>query len=233
MVSDFLLQLEGIFRSSRLLGLGASYCAGVIVSFSPCIYPLIPVTLGIIGATAASSRLKGFTLSFVYVLGISFTYTVLGITASLLGVFLQRIFVNPVTYSILAMVFLALGFSLLGIVRINIPIFVPQYSPRKTFLSLFILGMVSALAMIPCNFPVLGAVLSLISLQRDVLYGGAALFLFSLGYGFILLVIGMSASLMSKLPTQGTWLIILKKASGIILIGMGGYFLFKFITILI
>jgi thiol:disulfide interchange protein len=127
---------------------------------------------------------------------------------------------------------LALGFSLVGLIKINLFSFYYNYSPKTEGFSVFILGLVSGLAVIPCNFPVLGSILSLISLKRDVLYGGFALFLFSLGYGLILIVLGTFTSLIRKLPKQGMWLIIIKKAMGVVLITMSIHFFLKFISAL-
>ena len=229
-----LLELEEIFKSSYLLGLGASFLAGVLVSVSPCIYPLIPITLGIVGAESASTKLRGFFISLVFVLGVACIYTVLGIISAAFGILLGKFFVNPITYLILSIIFLILGLCLLEGIKINIPFFSFNYeaSKNKEFFSIFVLGAISGLAIIPCNFPVLGAILSIISLKRNIAYGGLALFLFSLGYGVILIVLGTFTALIRKLPKQGLWLIITKKVLGAVLLGAAIYFLFKFIVVI-
>ena len=233
MAEQFLANLENIFVTSPFWGLGASFLAGMLVSFSPCIYPLIPVTLGIVGAVSASTRFKGFFISLVFVLGVALVYTILGIVSSVFGILLGRFFVNPLTYLILTVVFLLLGLSLLKIIKFNIPFFSLRYNPesKKGILWVFILGMISGLAIIPCNFPVLGAILSLIAFKKSVLYGGVALFIFSLGYGVILIVLGTFSSLVRKLPKQGVWLTIMNKFIGLVFIVMGGYFFWKFLTL--
>lgn len=202
------------------------------MSFSPCIYPLIPVTLSIVGAACASSHSRGFFISSIFVLGFCVIYTLLGIIASVFGLFLGRFFINPFTYLILSIIFFLLGFSLFDLFPLRIPVFAPHYTHRRTFFSLFVLGMISGLAVIPCNFPVLGAILSVIAFKKDIIYGGGSLFLFSLGYGLILIILGTFTSLISRLPKQGFWLIIVKKISGLILILMGGYFLLNFIKVI-
>ncbi len=229
-----LLELEEIFKASPFLGLGASFLAGILVSFSPCNYPLIPITLGVVGAETASTRLKGFFISLTFVLGIAFVYTVLGMISSLFGVLLGTIMANPITYLILTIIFFILGLSLLEGIKINIPFFAFNYecSENKELFSIFILGMVSGLTIIPCNFPVLGAILSVISLKKNVLYGGLSLFLFSLGYGVILKILGIFTALIRKLPKKGHWLIIAKKTSGVILIAVALYSLAKFIMLI-
>lgn len=234
-MDNLLFNLEKIFISSPILGLGASFLAGIIVSFSPCIYPLIPITLGVVGAASTSEKTKSFFISLVFVLGIALVYTVLGIISSVFGMLIGNFFVNPITYLVLSIIFFVLGGSLLSIIKINIPFFSPQYTheTKKGFLSIFILGIISGLAIIPCNFPVLGAILSLISLKKNVIYGAVALFLFSMGYGMILIVVGTSTTLIKKLPKKGLWLILINKFIGSIFIFISLYFLIKFLRLIL
>lgn len=234
MINQLLINLEKVFTASPGLGLGASFLAGVLVSFSPCIYPLIPITLGIVGVESASTRLRSFSISLIFVLGFAVVYTVLGIISSLAGKLLGVFFVNPITYLILTVILFFLGFSSLAGFTINIPFFSFNYDSGKgkDYFSIFILGMVSAFGIIPCSFPVLGAILSLISLQQNIIYGAVALFLFSLGFGTLLIILGTFSGLIKKLPKQGLWLIVVKRISGLLLITVGVYFLFKFINLI-
>lgn len=229
MIEQLLISLENVFRDSPFLGLGASYLAGVLVSFSPCIYPLIPITLGIVGTESASTRRKALTISLVFVLGVACIYTLLGVVSALAGVFMGRLLVHPVTYLLLAVVFLGLGIALFFNLPVNIPFFSFNYErgTRKDLYSVFALGVVSGMAIIPCAFPVLGAILTLISLKRNALYGGVALFLFSFGYGTILIALGTFTSLVRKLPRQGRWLGFIKRVLALGLLGMGVYFASK------
>ena len=215
MLTKIMLNLEQIFMSSPVLGLGVSFLAGLLVCFSPCIYPLIPITVGVVGAAAESSRAKGFFLSLVFVLGISVSYTVMGILAAMFGIFFATLFVNPITYFILAGLFFVLAFHLFDVIKLNLFCACKrQCSSNGTIWSLFVLGLFSGLAIIPCNFPVLGAILGVISLKGSVLYGAAALFLFSLGYGSLLIVLGTFTSLVRKLPQSGNWLVVIKRVLG-------------------
>ena len=232
MLTDFLFSLENIFNASWLLGLGASFLAGVIASLSPCFYPLIPVTLGVVGVVAVSSRRRGFFISSIFVLGICVTYTTLGIAASWLGIFLGAFYINPFTYIVLAVAFFLLGLSCLGVIKLSLPFFNFYYTPRRRTIALFIMGMISGLAIIPCNFPVLGPILSLIALKRNVFYGGVALFVFSLGQGLILIILGTFTSLIRKLPKSGPWLVTIKKILGAVLVVVGVFFFIKFISLI-
>ena len=229
---SFLLNLEAAFRGAGLLGLGVSFLAGLVVSLSPCIYPLIPITVGVVGAASERSHLKGFFISLVFVLGICVSYTILGIVAALLGTYMGMLVINPVTYFILAVLFFFLGSVMLGIFKVYFSFFSPSLCTRKGYLALFGLGLISAFGLIPCNFPVLGSVLTLIALRQNVLYGAVALFLFSLGYGMPLLILGTVTTWLRKLPKQGPWLVMINKILGIILILAGLYFLINGIQML-
>jgi cytochrome c-type biogenesis protein len=227
MVTDLLLKLEDIFNASPGMGLLVSFLAGILAGFSPCVYPLIPITTGVIGAHSVSSKAKGFTLSLIFVLGVAFTYTLLGVLASVLGIFLARFFINPVTYAVLGIVFLVFGFSLFDVIKLNFFASLPGYRYKGGFFSLFILGAVSALAIAPCNFPVLGSILTMIAVKKDVLYGAIALFIFAFGYSFLLLIVGTFTSVIVRLPKHGQWLVTIKRITGFILFLMGGYFLWR------
>lgn len=234
MIKEWLIGLEGFYVPFTFSGLGISFFAGVLASFSPCILPLIPITLGVVGAVSAATKLRGFLISLVFVLGIAFVYTALGVTSALLGVLWGRAFVNPVTYLILAAIFFILSASSFGLIKLSIPFSAGSTSKaKKNFISVFVLGMVSAFALIPCNFPVLGGILSLISLEKNILWGGSALFLFSLGQGTLLIIVGTSTSLIQKLPKQSLWLVGIQRCLGLILAAMGVYFVIKVIYLLI
>ncbi len=234
MVNEWLIELEKLFTSFTFLGLGVSFLAGALVSFSPCTLPLIPITLGVLGAVSATTKLRSFFISLVFVLGIAFIYTTLGVISALLGILWGTLFVNPVTYLVLTIIFFILSASSFGLIRLNIPLSLGcTYKAKGNFISVFVLGMISAFALIPCNFPVLGAILSLISVEQNILYGGLALFLFSLGQGTLLIILGTSTSLIQKLPKQSLWFVVIRKCLGLTLAVMGVYFAMKFIYILI
>jgi len=232
-MTKLFLILEKFFNSGVGPGLVASFLAGILASFSPCIYPLIPVTLGVIGAASARSRVKGFRLSLIFVLGIAVTYTALGMAAALAGRFLSELFLNPLAWFLMAGLFILLGLFAWDIIRLDI--FFPLEAPsgKAGGLFIFVMGMVSAFALAPCNFPVLGAILSLIAVKGDVVYGGVCLFLFSLGYGAILIVLGTFVSLIERLPRQGRWLIMIKRTLGLLLVLLGAYFLVKAVNLMV
>src|SRR5262245_33770661 len=135
-----------IIQTNPALAVGLIFLAGVGVSFTPCVYPVIPITLGYIGARSAGSRWKGFTLSLVYVLGMALTYAVLGAFAALTGRLFGQIGSSPWTYLVVAVVCFILGLSMLGVFEL------PQISlagsgragqGRKGYFGAFLVGIVS------------------------------------------------------------------------------------------
>ncbi len=231
MLYHFLHSLESAFSRSPLLGLLTSFLAGVLASLSPCILPLVPITLSIVGATSVSSHKRGFAVSLIFVLGIATTYTIFGILAALLNIFVEKFFVNPIVYLLLIAFFLLIGLETLGIIKFNFLTFAHNYRAKENLLSVFIFGAISGLGITPCNFPILGSILALISLRKDVYYGAIALFVFALGYGLILVLLGTFSSLIAKLPKRSRGIIIMNRILGIIMLFLAVYFFLKFIKV--
>lgn len=219
--------IDSLFSQHSYLSFFFSFLAGILASLSPCIYPLIPITIGVIGGYSLSSKKRGFVASFLFVLGIAVVYTLLGIISASLGIFLEKILLSYISSFILGFFLLFLGLSFLEIIKLPLFSFSLNYKPKKSLFSIFITGCISSLAITPCIFPILGMILGLISLKKDIIYGGLNLFCFSLGYGLLLMIIGTFTSLISKLPKKGTWLIIIKKSLGILICVIGGYFIIR------
>ena len=207
----------------------SAFLGGLLVSFSPCVYPLIPVTLGFIGVKAGSSRIKGLTLSLVYVLGLAVTYSMLGLSASLTGKLFGRISTHPLSYLLIGGICIIAGLSFFDIININFTGIRLQnkIKRRDGYLPAFLIGLASGLVAGPCTTPVLGTILVYVASRQNVLYGMSLLFVFAYGMGFLLILAGVFSALLSRLPKSETWLRRIKKLGGIILIGMGGYFLIK------
>src|SRR3989338_274429 len=117
-MNSILSNVDQIIQINPLLAFVAVFIAGVTVSFTPCVYPVIPLTLGFIGARSAGSKWKGFLLSLIYVLGMALTYAVLGAFASLSGKLFGQVGSHPLTYFIVANVCLLLGLSMLEVIHI-------------------------------------------------------------------------------------------------------------------
>jgi cytochrome c-type biogenesis protein len=229
MTGDLAGNLEIYLRSSPLMAYLVVYLSGLFVSFTPCIYPVIPVTVAYISTQSKGSRRKGFTLSLFYVLGTSFTYTVLGSVAALTGMLFGQIQTNPWTFFFMANICVLMGLSMLGVFSIPLP----QSSglgaggARGGIIGAFILGAAVGLALGPCTAPVMGAILGFVATKQNLLFGMSLLFVFAFGLGTVLIILGSFSGLLASLPKAGPWMVRVQKAFGWVLIAMGEYFLIK------
>jgi len=201
---------------------------GVLVSFSPCIFPLVPVTLAYIGVREAGARTRGLIHSLVYVLGLAITYSLLGLAAALSGKIFGQISVHPITQMVLGIIFILLGLSFFDI--FNIPafgFFAQNKIKINNLWSIFLFGMVSGLAIGPCTAPTLGAVLLYVGSRQNILRGITLLFTFAYGVGAVLILTATIGGFFLSLSKSTVWLVRIKKAGGIILMVVGAYYLFN------
>jgi len=215
-------------QGSMLIAHLAAFVGGIMVSFTPCMYPLIPITVSYIGGTSKGSHTDGFFLSLLYVLGTSLTYTILGSIAGLTGSLFGAIQTSPWTNFIMANILIIMGLSMLDVFHFALPgIFSsPMFtSRRKGLFGALILGIASGVIMSPCSAPVLAVLLSYVATKQNVFFGMSLLFVYSLGMGTILIVLGTFAGILTRLPKSGPWMVGIQKGFGIIFIGMGEYFL--------
>jgi len=205
-----------------------AFLGGVFICLTPCVYPLIPVTAGFIGANAvgAGSRFRGFALSFVYVTGIAVTYSLLGLFASLSGSIFGVVSSSPVTYFIVGIIIILLGVSMLDVFNFALPNFIklPQVK-KKTYLSSFALGLISGLIFGPCLTPVLGSILAYLFAKKNILYGMSLLFVFAYGMGLVLILVGVFSGALLNLLKPGIWMVYVKRCGALILLVMGAYFI--------
>lgn len=204
------------------------FLSGVLVSFTPCVYPLLPVIIGFIGARAGGLRLKGFLLSLFYVFGMSIVYSLLGAFASLSGKVFGALTSTPLVYFIVGNIFLLFGLSMLGLFNMPVPRALSRFDIKKgVYVQALFLGAFSGLVVGPCVAPVLGSLLVYVGTKQNVLYGMLLLFTFAFGLGVIIILTGTFASLLVTLPKSGLWMERVKKICGFILILAAEYFLIK------
>ena len=204
-----------------------AFFGGILVSFTPCVYPLIPISAGYIGVRAAGSKGKGLALSLFYVTGVAVTYSILGILASLTGTIFGAISTNPKTYLIVGVIIIIFGLSMLDLFTIKLPNIVKPASLKKgNYFSTFLLGITSGFIISPCLTPVLGSILFYSATKKNILYSATLLFSFAYGMGLLLILIGTFSSVLINLPKAGKWLIIVKRAFSFLLIAMGAYFIY-------
>lgn len=205
-----------------------AFLGGVGVSFTPCVYPLIPITIGYIGVKAGGSKLKGLGLSLIYVTGVAVTYSVLGLLAALTGRLFGHISSNPLTYIFVGLVLILFGTSMLDLFAmpalklIKIPAL-----KKENYFSTFLLGLSSGLVAAPCLTPILGSILVYLTTKKNLLYGATLLFSFAYGMGFILIIAGTFSAALVNLPKLGKWMLYIKRAFSFIIIGAGIYFIYS------
>jgi len=199
---------------------------GVLVSFSPCVYPLIPVSVGYIGIESGTSKLKGLFLSLTYVTGLAVTYAILGILASLTGRIFGEISSHPLTYIIVGTLIIIFGISMFDIFHLRMPNLVKFPALRKQgYFSTFILGLSSGLIVGPCTTPILGTILAYLATKKSIIYGATLLFVYAYGMGLILILAGTFSALLLSLPKLGSRMLYFKRFAGMLLVLIGVYFI--------
>ena len=218
-------------QGSFLLNVLAFLTFGVLLSLTPCVFPMIPILSGIIvGQPGTVTTGRGFLLSLAYVLAMALTYSLLGILAGSFQVNLQAASQNAWVIGAFSLVFVLLALSMFGFYELRMPAAMQTrlsslFAPRNGsgLYSCAIMGAVSAVIVGPCVAPPLAGALLYISQTGDALLGGAALFSMGLGFGVPLLIIGASAG--SLLPRVGAWMEKVKQGFGIIMLGVAVWFL--------
>ena len=218
-------------QGSFILNVLAFFAFGVLLSLTPCVFPMIPILSGIIvGQSGTVTSRRGFSLSLAYVLAMALTYALLGVLAGSFQLNLQAASQNAWTIAAFSLVFVILALSMFGVFELRMPAAIQTRlsslsQPRRAggLYSSALMGAVSAIIVGPCVAPPLAGALLYISQTGDALQGGAALFSMGLGFGVPLLVIGASAG--TLLPRVGPWMEKVKQGFGIIMLGVAIWFL--------
>lgn len=221
--------LEGYLGHGSIMAFGIVFLAGVLTSFTPCVYPMIPVTVTYIGGTSAGSKGHAFRRTLVYVLGMAAVYAALGAFAALTHRFFGSISTNPWIYFFVANIIILFGLNMLDVIPFRLPGFLTRSGGGgvRGYTGAFLMGMASGFVAAPCTAPVLGTLLLYVGSQANVLYGSALLFSFAFGLGFLLLLVGTFAGSLSSLPKAGRWMVWVKKGFGFSMLLVGEYFLVK------
>ena len=223
----FPLQLDALLQTSMFAALAAAFAGGVLASLTPCIYPMIPITAGVIGhANIGGSRLRGFLLSLVYVTGMALAYAGLGLFAAATGRFFGAVNSSPWTFLLVGNLVLVFALGMLDV--FTLPTLAGRFTKGDLGLAgIFLAGLSSALVAGPCTTPVLGTLLAYTASSQDLVLGGLLLFAFSFGMGVLLLGVGTFSSFLAALPKSGPWMVIIKKILAVLMLGLAQYFFVK------
>lgn len=226
-MENLLGNIELYLKASIIMSFVAAFMGGLLVSFTPCVYPMIPITASFVGSrNVGGSKLKGFLLSLFYVIGVAVTYSALGVFAAITGRLFGQISTNPYAYFILANIVIVLGLAMLDVFQI--PVFAPKKEiKRGGYVGIFIIGLCSGFIAGPCTTPVLGVLLAYVASTKNIMLGGSLLFVFAFGMSILLIMIGTFSGVLATLPKSGEWMVKIKKVLGILMIGLGEYFLIK------
>jgi thioredoxin:protein disulfide reductase len=203
-----------------LLAFVAAFAGGVLTSLTPCVYPLIPITVSLFGARQARSRAQAMVLSSLYVLGIALTYSVLGASAALTGRAFGAALQNPILNLVVALVFLAMAASMFGAFELALPSSLQARLTRVGGASLagaLGMGLVAGLIAAPCTGPVLAAALAFVASRGSLPFGVAIMFAYALGIGLLFFLIGVFSF---TLPKSGAWMDTVKSIFGVALVAL-------------
>jgi thiol:disulfide interchange protein DsbD len=200
------------------------FIAGLGLSLTPCVFPMIPILSGIIaGQGHKNSHARGFALSLTYVLGMAITYAAAGVAAGMTGTLLSAALQNPWVLGSFALVFVVLSFSMFGFYELQLPTSLQSKLSEESGhlqggrgIGVFLMGALSALIVGPCVAAPLAGALLYIGQTGDAVFGGAALFVMALGMGAPLIAVGIAGG--SLLPKTGPWMEGVKKAFGVLLL---------------
>lgn len=235
---DVAAQLSG----SPLVAIPLLFAAGVLTSLTPCVYPMIPITAAIVGgqnlaatpgaaALPALPRWRTAALTGAYVLGLAAVYAGLGLVAGMTGTMFGAVSSNPWAYFFMANLLMLASLSMFDVIPVRLPsILVQRASNAGTggrAAGAFVMGAASGLVAAPCSAPVMAAVLTWVSVTQSAGLGFVYLFAFSIGMCALLVIVGLSAGTVSRLPRAGMWMVYVKKTFAVVMLVMAEYYLIK------
>ncbi len=220
-----------ITTSSIWVTIGVFFVAGLGLALTPCVLPMVPIVSGIIAGEGKDvSPSRGFTLAFIYVMGMALVYTAAGVAAAAAGLQLQATFNQPWVLILFSGLFVFLAFGMFGAFELQMPSAIQSRlasasgnQKSGTAVGAFVMGALSALVVTACVAPALIAALTVMAQSGDMVRGGTALFAMSLGMGAPLLAVGAAQG--KFLPKAGAWMVAVKGAFGFMFIGLAVWML--------
>jgi thiol:disulfide interchange protein DsbD len=201
------------------------FIAGLALNLTPCVYPIIPITVGFFAQQAKEGKGGSFGLALVYVLGMSVTYSTLGVIAALTGRLFGAALQNPVVVGVIVAVMLALAASMFGLWELRVPGWAMRASGgRGGLFGALLMGLVVGFVAAPCIGPFVLGLLTYVGQQGSPLLGFVLFFTLAMGLGLPYLLLGTFTGAVNKLPASGAWMIGVRKVFGVLLIGMAVYF---------
>jgi len=226
-------QLTVLRRERGLLFvLGFVFLGGLALCLTPCVYPMIPVTLGYFSNQAAGTGWgRRVALPSLYVLGMAITYSILGVVAGLTGGLFGAALQNPAVKGALVLLFVAMALWMFGVYELRLPGALTRLGGgRAGALGAFVMGLTLGLVAAPCIGPFIVTLLAFVGASANPILGFWLFFVLALGMGLPFLILGIFSSMLGSLPRSGVWLIYAKKVMGVALLGVALYFMQSFLS---
>jgi thioredoxin:protein disulfide reductase len=220
--------LSSMLESSGLfLGLLFVFIGGLALNLTPCVYPLIPITIGYFGGQSEGSTSKLFILGLLFVLGMAITYSVIGVVTALSGAVFGALLQNTIVILIIVAIFIVLSLSMFGVYEFKLPdALVAKAGGAKTGgFGAFFMGLTMGIVAAPCIGPFVLGLVTYVAAKADPYFGFLMFFVLALGLGTPYLFLAIFSGKIKKLPRAGIWMEGVKHVFGFILIGMALYFL--------
>jgi thiol:disulfide interchange protein DsbD len=219
------LRLGALLAEGSIVAFGVAFAGGILTSLTPCVYPLIPITVSVFGARRAGTRREAVALSGLYVAGIAAMYSALGVGAALTGKAFGSVMQNPWAIGLVALVLAAMAASMFGAFDLRLP---ASWQARLTGVGgagragAFAMGLVAGIIAAPCTGPVLAAALTFVAATGSAAFGFSIMFVYALGMGLPFFLIGAFSI---SLPKSGAWMEAVKSTFGVALLAAAAVFL--------
>jgi thiol:disulfide interchange protein DsbD len=229
-----LAQVSASLSGHPVAAFGALFLAGLATSLTPCVYPMIPITAGILAGGQTPRRQDGQNgwrrrvgLTLTYALGLALLYATLGLLAGMTGSLFGTVSANPWARFAIGNLLLVFGLALLDVFPVEAPQRLVAWAGRfagGSYVGVFAMGATSGLVAAPCGAPAFAAVLTWVGTTRSAPLGFAYLFVFSLGMTALLVVVGLFSGTVAALPRAGRWMVWVQRLAGVVLLGMAEYY---------
>lgn len=224
--------LSEALSNSPILALGTLFGAGLLTSFTPCVYPLIPITASVISGTARENQTRGRTirLTLTYAVGMATLYALVGLIAGLTGTIFGTVSASPWAGFAIGNLLVLFALVMLDVLPVPIPQRLIRWAHEReggSYGAVFTMGATSGIVAAPCGAPVFAVVLTWVAAVQAGLMGFIYLFVFSFGMSAVLIAVGIASGTLTALPKSGAWMVWVKRVAALIMIGMAEYYFVK------
>jgi thiol:disulfide interchange protein DsbD len=215
-------------RKGTLLAFLGIFVIGLALNLTPCVYPMLSITVSLFGARTDTHTMRVFLKALIYVLGMATMYSILGVAAALSGGLFGGLLQSPWVLTAIAVLMFGLALSMFGLYELRMPYWLTSKLGGTTTMGtigVYLSGLVVGVFAAPCIGPPILALLALVGARGDPMFGFWTSFTLSFGLGFPYLVLGTFSGLLKKMPRSGVWMVWVKKVFGVVLIGVAFFYL--------